>query len=211
MKILEYHYYNEESLIEKLRQVKIKDTNYKIYENCDISIKIYDKYSKMIYNNNNYDIVKPCQFYVLQRILDRVKDLQDELWNIGIPIHNIAGYGTISTIEDGALSTFDYLPPVIEKCPLTNEYLICDGMHRMTDDNLSVRRFINVAVIENLPAEWPYYALPNTNGWSDVKVLEEVPANKDDWKLYREPYPQCKRFFRDFNSVFNGVTKQRGK
>lgn len=66
---------------------------------------------------------------------------------------------------------------------------------------------ISALVVDNVPDEYPYYALAVEDGGDGVEAWAELP---DDFvrKAYRIP-SNYKALFRDFNEVFPGAQGQR--
>lgn len=66
-----------------------------------------------------------------------------------------------------------------------------------------------MALVRNVPPEYPYYAYALEKGWGEVEELDELPDNYLK-KAYRDPR-NYKALFRNFNELFPGIQKQRKK
>ncbi len=164
-------------------------------------------------------------------MMERVEDLI-ALWkrvkkNHHVDVFTMAGiheqgegkqYGYLDiTLDDG--TTFPILPPIIERFDSIenksgtfvhqqDSCLIIDGMHRVYAAKLSGLHEIT-CVIASKP-DWPYYALPNEDGWDGVQEIRGELPDGFVKKRYRLPTPgEYKGLYRDFNSVFPGVQEER--
>jgi len=150
----------------------------------------------------------PAQRYVLTAGVRRLLDLRNALLDHEVDIFALDGGARIRTSDDPT-TVLPVIPPIVEmslnredrRVPLIN-----DGIHRV----FAARTMglpISIVLLSDVPPEYPYYALPLIDGWSDVAELEELPdgfQKKEYWN------PQnYKALFRDFNSVFPGVQEQR--
>jgi hypothetical protein len=196
VKIIKFEYYNEDQLIENIRKVTIrKRPDLRIYR--DAQIKIQEKV-----NPENINI---CQYYVLEKDLGEIASCRKALLEYGVDMFKLKGFVRVYSVDDdGHQQVFDVLPPVVETSSQDGGiHLLCDGMHRLyhareMDSN------INVVVIDGVDKDYPYYALPNEEGWSSLKKCQEVPDVKKNYRI--ENY---KSLFRDFNTGFLNVTQPR--
>ncbi len=106
---------------------------------------------------------------------------------------------------DNPLGDKQYLKPFRVKIPVIN-----DGAHRMylaREEHAKGRGgvFPRVCVITGALPEYPLYAFPNH--WDDVKIVDEVPAEKREKKLYKREDSYA--LYRNFDAVFEGCSKPR--
>lgn len=157
----------------------------------------------------------PAQFYYLQPHVERILGLRETIWELhGIDILRLPdSIGYIDCVlKDG--TTCPFLPPIVEQYSsqsVSNPlYLICDGIHRI---QAAMQTGSEITVVRISQPPFPYYALPNPNGWADTERIDALPTDASFVKkLYRLPTPDLyKQLFRDFNAAFPGVQEERPK
>ena len=164
------------------------------------------------------DEVNPTTFYLLQSGIEHQIRLNQELLKYGIDTLRLHSAVVFET-EQGIRTL---LPPIVEvqeehvkfenhhgdrtypgtyriKVPLIN-----DGAHRLY---LARMREVHPTVLylSGIPSRYPFYAFPNH--WDDVRVVDEVPRNKEEKKLYRREDSYA--LYRNLDSVFEGCSKPR--
>jgi hypothetical protein len=168
-----------------------------------------------LYENASLEILEavdparlaPAQRYVLREDCATVESLYRAFLERSVDLFALRG--ALFFVPEGQEEEIPFTPPIVEESlepdgrrPL----LINDGIHRVyTAKKLGLP--INVALIRQVPPEYPYYALALQNGWDEVEELDVLPDNYLK-KTYRDP-EGYKALFRDFNEVFPGVQKQR--
>jgi hypothetical protein len=196
VKIIKFEYYNEDSLIENLRKVTIrKRPDVRIYKNADIRIQ----------KNVKPEDIHICQYYVLEKDLGEIAGCRKSLLEYGVDMFNLRGFVRVYSIDDeGHQQVFDVLPPAVEISRQDGGIqLLCDGMHRLYHAK-ETGSDINVVIIDGVDENYPYYALPNEEGWGSLEKCREVPDVKKNYRI--ENY---KSLFRDFNTAFLNVTQPR--
>jgi len=167
-----------------------------IYKNAKITLKE---------NVNTKDIIF-SQYYVLEKDLEEISDCRAALLEYGVDIFRLKGFVQVTSLNknNNHLQVFDVLPPVVEisvadgGIPLLN-----DGMHRLYLAHMA-NSPINAVFIEDFDLNYPYYALPNLEGWKNVSRCEQVPDIKKNYRI-----KEYKTLFRDFNTAFLNVTQSR--
>jgi hypothetical protein len=125
-------------------------------------------------------------------------------------------------------------PPIIEAVPAVDrtdcggeEFLICDGNHRVLHRAWREGEPLPVIVITDLPPKYPYYAVPSgARGWYAIDDNErstdpdaaskyltrpvDPVADKVDPDVADRP-DLFRRYFRDFDTAFGGVGFQGGR
>lgn len=156
------------------------------------------------------EVLAPAQRYVLKADLDGVLVLAALFARKGIDIFALEGALLFWFEREGrAEGPVSMAPPVIEESHEAGDRvvrLINDGMHRV----MVARRQgypVNVLLARDVPTIWPYYALPLPGGWAEVEELDMLPVGYQK-KIYRRPEDR-KALFRDFNTVFPGIQKER--
>lgn len=195
MKIEIVEMLSEESTIERLRRVRLRGHGSpEIYRDADISFVTIDE----------PEILAPAQRYIMRDTVKKIIEIRAAVaQQYRINLFNL--YGAVFLKIDG--ETVPFLPPILE-ATIGGTPLICDGMHRVAS-SIFLDRSIRCIFISGVPAEFPYYALPNPNGWQDVSQLSYLPEGFLK-KTYVDP-TNYKSLFRDFNAVFPGVQKDRAK
>ena len=201
MRVTKFEQLSTEETLARFKQTRLRGYGQPlVYENAELSLI------------QNVDIIKtlvPAQRYILRSNVHCILNLADQFERMGVDIFALTGAVLFwYRNDDGEMvGPVPLCPPIVEAdCGLTDGFLINDGMHRITAARYR-NRSINVIGVTNVPAEYPYYALPLEHGWDEVQVLEEIP---DDYvkKAYRDPV-NYKALFRDFNGVFPGIQEQR--
>jgi len=220
MNIVAIRFHTQHELVARLRKVTmLHDKSIFPYKNADIQV-----------TDIATDQLAPAQLYVLRAEFEKVRDLRWALHGHGLDLLRLGE----ARIADGQLSeqpgvgqplgfidfdlqvgedtqTITLLPPVVEIQEEANRVrhnLINDGLHRCYLARVS---WVIPAVvrIEGVPKDLPYYAFPTPGGWADVHIVDAIGA-KLIKKHHRFPYPDYKRYYRDFNSAFTNVGGPRG-
>lgn len=198
MNIIKHTFIPEHELLAKLRLTKLRGFD---------QAEVYKDSTMEISNCFIHNLI-PCQNYVLDSTIKDILDLYYAFLLLGVDIFRLKG--AILFWLEGSNPDSDppipFLPPIIERSyeKSRSVWLINDGMHRIYAAS-TVGRMIHTVLITQVPSQFPYYAYPLENGWSDVYVVKEVPPAR---KAYRNP-DDYKALFRDFNAVFEGVQKKR--
>jgi hypothetical protein len=196
VKITKFEYYNQNYLVDNIRKVTIrKRPDLKIYENADVRIV----------ENVKPEDMHICQYYVLEKDLSEIANCRKALLEFGVDMFKLKGFVRVYSLDDsGHQQVFDVLPPVIEISEHDGGiHLLCDGMHRLYHAR-ETGSDINVIVIDGVNKDYPYYALPNEEGWKSLQKCSQVPDVKKNYRI--ENY---KSLFRDFNTAFLNVTQPR--
>ena len=154
------------------------------------------------------DALTPAQRYVLEPTLRRLLELRDALLAHGVDLFALDGGAYVHTSE-APHEAIPILPPIVEETLEPggrSVLLINDGLHRVCAAR-SLGLPISVVVARGVRREYPYYAYALPRGWAEVERLEELPDEYQK-KEYRLP-DNYKALFREFNTVFPGVQKQR--
>jgi hypothetical protein len=197
LKIIRFEYFTEELLFENLRKIHITGRpDLKIYKNANISLK----------ENINPQDINFAQYYVLEKDLDEISITRKCLLEYGVDIFKLKGFVRVyyQNSDNNALGVFDVLPPVVEISKADGGIpLLNDGMHRVYLAR-EAESAINLIMVENSDPDYPYYALPNNEGWNNLARCREVPDIKKNYRI-----KEYKTLFRDFNTSFINVTQQR--
>ena len=154
------------------------------------------------------DLLTPAQRYVLEPRLRKLLELRVALLHHGIDLFALDGGAYIHTSEDPQ-EAIPIIPPIVEETlepDGRSVLLINDGLHRVSAAR-SLGLPISVVVARGVPSEYPYYAYALPRGWAELEELDELPDSYQK-KEYRLP-ENYKALFREFNTVFPGVQKQR--
>lgn len=154
------------------------------------------------------EALSPAQKYVLRPGVDKILELRTALLVEGVDVFALDGGVWVTTSEDPN-ERIPVIPPVIEESHEPDGrtiLLVNDGMHRIYAAR-SCGLPISVVVARGVLAQYPYYAYPLPNGWSDVSSMTELPDTHLR-KEYRQP-EDYKALFRDFNALYPGVQKKR--
>jgi hypothetical protein len=154
------------------------------------------------------DVLTPAQRYVLEPTVRKLLELRAALLDHGIDLFALDG-GAYACTSDDPQEAIPIIPPIVEETlepDGRSVLLINDGLHRVSAAR-SLGLPISVVVARGVPSEYPYYAYALPQGWAELEQLKELPDNYQK-KEYRLP-DNYKALFREFNSVFPGVQKQR--
>ncbi|MCC7574731.1 hypothetical protein KO361_04015 [Candidatus Woesearchaeota archaeon] len=199
-------------LEQKIRTVPLMQKNalneeILVYQNSDITFRELSPFE-----------VNPTTFYLIEKNLKFQKELRKHLLtNFGIDsLHLDAAYELKN--EKGEIWTLT--PPIIEVTPRTVMYvpneseikynnkvkiqipIINDGAHRVALAIQQNQTFTGV-FISKTNEEFPFYAHPNA--WADVKVVQDVPATKEEKKFYSRE--NCYALYRDFGKLGCGAPR----
>jgi hypothetical protein len=188
-------------LIERLRGVTmLKDREARPYAKARISLV-----------EMRVEDILPTQRYVLLERLLSLRGLFEGLarWDAD----PLALTGFTEFFVRGADEPFTLLPPVVEVQRERDGSLnpiVNDGMHRLFIARLSWRNPV-VALIEDVPAEYPYSAhpIPGPQPWDKVEILPGGGIPESFLKKWHRQKDN-KRLYRDFNSAFKNVGGPRG-
>lgn len=199
MKIERVTVFSEETLLERLRKVTLKDQP---------GIKPYADAHMETISMNPLNIA-PAQRYVLEQNLHKIQQLRWALYEHDVDLFNISGF--VRMHVQGSPNPIDLLPPVVEQSIESNGQLVQllnDGMHRVFSALRCCSR-IKVIAIKGIPKEYPYYAYPlwEADPWEHIKVVGNL-SHGFEKKVYR--IKQHKRLYRDFNTAFEDVGSSRG-
>ncbi len=107
-------------------------------------------------------------------------------------------------------STVRLAPPIVERYEADGMHkYILDGSHRthlarqLAGQNGIAEPELTVVYVRN-GISHPPYARPNL--WEEVQVMAERPANKSDWKNYRD-FSNRYALYRDYDSVFDSAPR----
>lgn len=152
------------------------------------------------------DRLAPTQRYLLTPSLRNVETLRASLLDVGVDILALGAGYELETADHLLLSV---LPPIVEESVEQNGqtyWIINDGQHRVYAARQTSLP-ITVVVARGVDPEFPYYAYPLADGWSDVQVFDELPDGFLK-KHYRQP-EGYQRLYRDFEAAFPGVQPRR--
>ncbi len=154
------------------------------------------------------DEVNPPTFYALRQNLQVQRDLRAALLEQG---HDSLHLDGALELEDDQGERRMLFPPVIELTLRTVRYVpqegeivhqravtvllpvVNDGVHRLLLARELGETFRALHVVGADP-HYPYYAHPNA--WSDVQIMDRVPATQGDKKMYSRL--DCTALYRDF-------------
>ncbi len=199
MKILSITRFPREELLASLRETPLRGFD---------KARLYAAATLELAPAVDTDTLTPAQRYVLKPTLRRLLELRDALLAEGIDLFALDGGAYIHTSDDPHES-IPILPPIVEETVEpdgSSVLLINDGLHRVSAAR-SLGLPISVVVARGVPSEYPYYAYALPRGWAELEGLEELPDEYQK-KEYRLP-DNYKALFREFNTVFPGVQKQR--
>lgn len=154
------------------------------------------------------DTLAPAQNYVLRPSVETVLRMRVALSEEDIEFFALDGGAYVRTSE-APDEVIPVIPPIVEESREPDGrtvFIISDGLHRVFAARL-MGLPISVVVVRGVPAEYPYYAYALRDGWSEIAELDELPDNYQK-KEYRQP-DNYKALFREYNTVFPGVQKQR--
>ncbi|QWR76443.1 hypothetical protein [Candidatus Magnetomonas plexicatena] len=197
MKILKIKHFSTQQLIQNLKNITMLHApEIRPYKDVSISLE-----------HISTDYLYPAQYYVLQKELNKVRNLRWELQKHNIDIFNLNGY--VKIWLEGEDEPIDLLPPVIEESIEKNGRvvnIINDGMHRVF---LSRLEWVipQVIFVRGIPKDLPYYAYPIPEGWNKVDIVEDLSEGfLKKWHRIE----QYKTLYRNFNSAFENVGGPRG-
>lgn len=202
MKILKYELINPPSLLASLQQTRLMGHGqHSIYCNATLSLQ----------EAIDPNILVPAQRYVLESDFHRIESLYTSFLQEDMDIFSLTGglwFWQAESDTEPAEGPIPLTPPIVEESLESDGkkiWLISDGMHRVYTARKLGKR-INIILVQNVPAVYPYYAYPLTQGWEKVMELATLP---DDFqkKVYREE--NYKALFRNYNEVLPGIQKQR--
>jgi hypothetical protein len=156
------------------------------------------------------ELLVPTQRYVLRPRLRHAIELRAQLQPHGVDPFALQGGAYFCTAADPE-ERVPIIPPIVEESLEPDGrtvLLVNDGLHRVYAAR-SLGLPISVVIARGVPRAYPYYAFALPRGWSEVEELEELPDEYQK-KEYRIP-DNYKSLFREFNSVFPGVQKERKK
>jgi hypothetical protein len=156
------------------------------------------------------ELLIPTQRYVLAPRLRHALELRAELLQHGIDPFALQG-GAYFCTDANPEERIPLIPPIVEESLEPDGrtvLLVNDGLHRVYAAR-SLGLPISVVIARGVPRAYPYYAFALPHGWSEVEELEELPDEYQK-KEYRIP-DNYKSLFREFNSVFPGIQKERKK
>jgi len=111
---------------------------------------------------------------------------------------------------EGEGRTVRIVPPIVERYEADGEArYILDGSHRaelarrVGEEAGEADPELTVIYIRDGIA-YPPYALPN--GWDEVRVVPERPADKSAWKNYRD-FQDRYALYRDYSGVFDSAPR----
>ena len=203
MKIKNYKKFSEKGLIERLRKVtllhssKTKNPIY-VYKNAEIELVRLPVSSLL-----------PHQFYQIEEVLLKLRNLQKALREKNIDIFNLKGY--VSYTTDESENPYTLLPVIVEYQHEKDDSIkpiTLDGLHRISIARSQNLHEIQVIKIAKVNSKYPVFGFVNPNGWKDVKTVEKSPDKKDK-RLWRFPLGEVYKYYRDFNSAFENVGKPR--
>jgi hypothetical protein len=199
-------------LEKKIKTVPLmqKDENDKdifVYEKANISFRELSPFE-----------VNPTTFYLIEKNLKFQHELRKHLMqNFGIDsLHLDAAYELKN--EKGEIWTLT--PPIIEVTSRKVMYvpneseikyknkvtiqipIINDGAHRVYSA-IQQNQTFNGVFISQPNNEFPFYAHPNS--WNDVKIVQDVPATKEEKKFYSRE--NCYALYRDFGKLGCGAPR----
>ncbi len=200
-------------LEQKLRDVPLMKraedgSEIKIYKDADISLKRFHS-----------DQVNPTSFYLLRENLEFQRDFNQYMFDkFYIDVLNLdCGFEIMN--EEGKI--WGLLPPIIEITPRRVRYIakpgeisynqdveiqipiINDGIHRIALAREKGAKFTSL-LVSGAIKDYPFYAHPNS--WDQVRVVDKLPATKEEKKLYSRE--DCYGLYRNFDIL--GCGKPRG-
>ncbi len=199
MKILSVERFDCDELLASLRETPLRGFDKaKVYANATLELA----------SATDTDALTPAQRYVLEPTMRKLLELRNALLGHGIDLFALDGGAYIHTSDDPD-ETIPIVPPIVEESVEPDGrtvLLVNDGLHRVSAAR-SLGLSISVVIARGVPSEYPYYAYALPRGWTELVQLEELPDEYQK-KEYRLP-ESYKALFREFNTVFPGVQKQR--
>ncbi|MBF0422848.1 MAG: hypothetical protein HQL73_07635 [Magnetococcales bacterium] len=206
MKITRVQIIGPEELLARLRMTPLKGYGQAlIYQNVRLEL-VPDVAPKTLF---------PAQRYVLKENHKKIMHLVQSFQEFGFDPFAMEG-GVLFWLSSpdsptGEEGPIPFLPPVVEMSREPDGRLlplINDGMHRVFTA-MKLGRSLTIILAHDVPTEYPYYAYALARGWDEVLELEQLPDSFVK-KTYRDPQ-NYKALFRNFNSVFEGIQKERKK
>jgi hypothetical protein len=199
VKILSIERFDRNELLASLRETPLRGFDKrKLYANATLDLA----------PATDTDSLTPAQRYVLRPTLRKLLELRDALLAEGIDLFELDGGAYIHTTDDPD-EAIPIVPPIVEESVEPDGrtvLLVNDGLHRVSAAR-SLGLSISVVIVRGVPSEYPYYSYALSGGWSELEQLEELPDEYQK-KEYRLP-ESYKALFREFNTIFPGVQKQR--
>lgn len=196
---------DEATLLARLRDVTLLKQSIRPYAGADIRLVTVGP-----------DLLFPASRYVVRGHVQRQADLRFRLLAHGVDTLALSGaaefrwgdevWTVIPPVVEFSRERVQFLPrregdlshpPVDVEVPLIN-----DGLHRVWLAR-SLGLPVRVVLIRGAAEAHPYYAYPG--GWSSVREVDEVPADKASRKLHRAADHYA--LYRDFGPL--GVGKPR--
>lgn len=203
MKILKYKTYPKEELIRRLKKVTLLHSS-----NTDNPIYIY-KNAEIKLTNLPVSSLMPHQFYQIEEVLLKLRNLQKALSEKNIDIFNLNGY--VSYTANESKNVYTLLPVIIEyQCEKNGSVnpIILDGLHRISVARSQKLNAVQVIKVAKVNSKYPVFGYANPNGWQDVKLIKSLPDKKEK-RVWRFPLGEVYKYYRDFNSAFKNVGKPR--
>ncbi len=203
MKIKSYTEISPSEFLSRLKQTRLKGFD-QAYVYRDAKVELVEAVDP--------STLAPAQRYVLREGYRTIERLYHLFLELGVNIFALKGaLQFVPESADGDEEAIPLAPPVVEESQEpdgSRVWLINDGIHRVYAA-MKLGLPINVALVRDVPKEYPYYAYALERGWDEVEELDELPDNYLK-KTYRDP-KNYKSLFRDFNELFPGIQKQRKK
>lgn len=201
LEILALERFGPQELLEALRKTPLRGHD---------QARIYERATLELMPPLPTSTLTPAQRYVLMPGVRTMMALRRSLLTHDIDLFDLQGgaYVRLSANPDEVIPV---TPPIVEESREPDGqvvHLVADGLHRV----FAARTMglpISVLRASNLPSELPYYAYALPAGWSEVSAIEALPDVYEK-KQYRHP-DQYKALFRDYNTVFPGIQKERKK
>lgn len=199
MRILSIERFDRDELLDSLRKTPLRGFD---------KARPYETATLELAPASDPNALTPAQRYVLRPTLRKLLELRAALLDCEIDLFALDGGAYVHTSENPE-EAIPVLPPIVEQTLEPDGrtvLLVNDGLHRVCAAR-SLGLTVSVVVARGVPSEYPYYAYGLPNGWEELEALEELPARYQK-KEYRLP-DNYKALFREFNTVFPGVQKQR--
>lgn len=204
MKILSLRKHSKEELLRRLRKVtllhssKTKNPVY-VYRNSEIELV-----------NLPVSVLIPEQFYQIESLLRKLRDLQKALREKNIDMFNLDGY--VSSYVTNESKKIHTLLPVVVECQREKDGsvipIILDGYHRISIARSQKLKTVQVIRVAKVDEKHPILGYVNPHGWQDVRLVKTAPEKKNK-RLWRFPLKEVYKYYRDFNSAFENVGKPR--
>jgi hypothetical protein len=199
MEILSIERFDRDELLSALRKTPLRGfEKTRLYENASLELA----------PATDTETLTPAQRYVLGPTVRKLLELRAALVDHGIDPFDLDGGAYVHTSEEPD-EAIPVIPPIVEETLEPDGrtvMLVNDGLHRVSAAR-SLGLPISVVVARGVPSEYPYYAYALAGGWAELEMLDELPDGYQK-KAYRLP-DNYKALFREFNTVFPGVQKQR--